>query len=126
MNSELRQRRSLNGQLLDAGAIGHEGDELPGNFEDDPPAPLLDQRRIADELQGITQALLGIDQDAASRQGRAVPLRYRKRTWPLVSGTPAPFILGPAARKVSLGQPGQGSIEAGLGVVGLQLQGAVI
>jgi hypothetical protein len=44
-------------------------------FNDDSSAPLLHQRHVPDELNGIPQALFGVEQNAAPFQPAPIPWR---------------------------------------------------
>ena len=66
-----------------------------GTFEDDPRPALLDQHRVANELNRVAKALFGMQQDRAAGQGTAIPARLRE-----VRGT-----ILPCQRNSYSGQP---------------------
>jgi hypothetical protein len=60
---------------VDAGAAGQQGEQGLLALHQHRAAVLLDQRRVADELNGVAQALLGMEQDRAAGERGAVPER---------------------------------------------------
>ncbi len=89
--------------------------------------PLFDQRRVANELQCIPQPLLEGEQDRASHQGGAVPVRPGKaQRAGQILGLPAPFKFGEALRQVSLLQRGQCPAQVPIDMVRLELQNLVV
>src|SRR4051794_12055725 len=87
-------------------------------FQDDPPAPLLDQGGIPDKLQSVAQALFAMQQDAAPLQRATVPTRLGEGPGRDVLAAPAPLPLRPAPRVISLPEPDGGTPVMGLGVIG--------
>ena len=82
-------------------------------------APLLDQLRIANELNRIAQALLGIEKDSLALQGRAVPARLVARARHNSGPCPALFVILPTACKITLQQAQIGTIPEGHFIAGI-------
>jgi hypothetical protein len=71
-------------------------------------------RRIADELHGITQSLLGMQQQGSAVQRAAVLARLLELGRFQVRHLPAPFVFGPPSLEIARGQQGQGAVQVGL------------
>ena len=66
LHVEIGQRLCFGYQLIDAGARAEEIQEHAGALDHDPAAALFHHRGVADELDRVAQALLGIEQDGAA------------------------------------------------------------
>ena len=75
-------------------------------------------------MQVVSQALFGVDQDAAGPPGASRPTGGWQRSG---SGTlltcHSPFVLGPSPGEFAQRKPGQRAIQAGLGVIRLDFEG---
>ena len=103
MQVEPRQGLAAREDLIDAVQALHEPDQLEWNLKHHRQSPVPGQRRVSAELDGVAEALFGVDQQGPSRAGFATPLRLTEippRRKP-AAGVPAPFIFGPAFRKVA-------------------------
>ena len=80
---KIRPRQLLGGtqdkQLVQIGMRRQQPAERRLSGQHDPSAPLLQQPGISEEMERIAQALLGQQQQAASRQGFARPTRKAMR-----------------------------------------------
>ena len=104
---ELRRQIAFRNQPVDPRAGGEERNEHSRTLNDDCPAALLDQRRVADELQHVAQALLHVEEDAAAAERRTVPCRLAKRPPRSLLPLPTPFVFLPTLSEVAFLQPGQ-------------------
>jgi len=68
-------------------------------------APLTDQRGVADHLERVPQPLLGVQQDGALGQRRAVPQRRGQSLHAMVFTQPPPLELRPAPLEIPHAQP---------------------
>src|SRR5262249_39773535 len=111
-------------QLVDAAAPTQQLPERLLTFEDDPATPLADQRRVADELEGIAQPLLGMHQERLAFQRPTVPWGPREvsRFEGLVPGPPAPFVRRPPRLEVTHLQEEEPEVLVRIGVMGVDLQ----
>src|ERR1700733_3269032 len=73
------------------------------------------QRSIAGELNGIAEALLGMQKNTPARQIASVPSRFDKLRRSIVFAPPPPFIFLPAGRIVAQRQKRQGFVPMRLG-----------
>ena len=61
-----------------------------------------DHRQVANELNAVSEALLGVEQDCLAGQILATPLRLREFAWHEFSrAAPPPFIAAPALREIA-------------------------
>ena len=118
MTIEGRQRPVFGHEAVDARRAREEGMERARRAEQNPPPALADQPRVADELKGIAQPLLGPHEKGLAFEQAAVPAGLRAAQFLEAGRAPAPFVFDPAAAKVSGGQPGQGAVQVRFGVVG--------
>jgi hypothetical protein len=83
-----------------------------------------DQRHIADELQGVSEALFGVEEDAATAEVLSLPLRLGERSALADegAGSPALLVLRPALDEVTVAQEMDAQVEAGERGVGLPVQ----
>ena len=98
--------------------------ELRLHLEHDLGAGARQHRRVAHELDGVAQALLGVQQDGLVRQAAfAEPGPLAKPRLGVHSGAlPAPFILLKAAPVVADGEQSKRLVEVRVGIVRRQLQ----
>ena len=91
------------------------------NFENHPCALCCDHRRIARELDGVAESLLGVEQHGASRERFAAPLRHGKipRPQAYFLVLEAPFVAVPAGGVLAAQQSQQGLVPARRGVTGI-------
>ena len=91
---------------------------------DDIETARFDQRRIAAELQGIAESLLGVDQDRFPLAGFTLPLGLGKipEGMSKLLRFPPPFILAPSFIKAPQGQQGHRKILVDIGIVRLKAQ----
>src|SRR5271157_38575 len=87
---------------------------------------LLDEWGIADELQGIAQALLGEQQDGLALEARAIPERLTKRGRRKAPVLPAPLVFGPPAFEITPKEPDLGQIQMRRGVVRFEAHGLLV
>src|SRR5262245_17334986 len=101
MHVKRGQRESLHNQFVNLRHAAQQSCQSWLTFDDHPRAALLDPRDIANELDRVAQTLLGIKQNALSRQRRTIPEWLRE----LASGhlvlRPAPFIFRQATLKIA-------------------------
>src|SRR6185312_5060000 len=90
---EGRQRRAL---VEDGDAFGMRPEqrlEAVRQFEHDARAARFDERQIAQHLDRVAVALLGVQQDGPAGDVLALPLRLREAAWGEFGGAaPAPFV----------------------------------
>src|SRR5205807_134867 len=84
------------------------------------------QRRIANEVQGVAQALLGVQQNGLSVQRRPIPERLAEAVPRSPLALPTPFILRPPLFEVARQQPDHRAIPMGPGKVRLIAQGLLM
>ena len=88
---------------------------------------LANQSGIANELNGVAQALFVVQQNGLTRERRSIPTRLLKRRMSRAGGgTPTPFVSGPAARKIAVQQPQNRPAQPGRRMLGLDAQGRLI
>ena len=81
-------------------------------LEDDCAAALGHQRHIAGELEGVAEALLGIEQNGSAAQWLARPSWLGEAAGrAALLGAPAPFVLGKAPSEISALQIGERAVE---------------
>src|SRR5215472_1897055 len=92
--------------------------ELRWHFEDDLGAMCCDQRRVARELNGVAETLLGVKED-----GLAVKRKVAKPQTPAAAlrrgdagAPPAPFVVRKAAAIIAESEPRQGAIKKSVGI----------
>ena len=124
MQVEGRQHGAF-GDDLDAVELREQRHQFRLNLANDVRGGILEQRRIADELQRIAKPLLGMQQDGLAGKRRvAEPQRLTKGA-PLVgkrAGFPAPLIGLPAGLEIAERQVSKPCFEMGLGKVGTLLK----
>ncbi len=103
LDVEGRQFLSSSHQPIDARTTCQERQERPWAFNDHGPASLFDQGNVADELDGIAQSLLGMEEDGFSFQRLPVPECLRKEAAWALFGFPTPLVFRPAVLEI----PGQ-------------------
>ncbi len=81
-------------------------------LEDHAAAALANQRQKAGELNGISQRLVGVNQDRLPRQRRAEPAWLMKRTGLKAGLGPALFIMRPTGGEISLEKMEESAIES--------------
>jgi hypothetical protein len=123
---ERRQGVALGRQAVDARAGPQQPEQRPLAGDDDGQAALLDEGGVADELQGVAQALLGVQQDRLTQERSAVPAQLREGPRGQLLAAPALLVLGPAALEVAPQQPEQRAVDVGLAGVRVQPQGLLV
>src|SRR3954453_9425478 len=83
---------------------------------------LRDRFDVANELQSIAQALLGMKEDRATAQRAAIPLWLSEIPAPGCKflRPPTPFVTRPAALEIAAQQVKHGSNQMGFVVLGLK------
>src|SRR5579872_1751636 len=99
MQIEVGQRIAARDDAKVAGKRTHERLQRPLHLEHDPGAALGNKRRIATELDGVAEALLGVQEYGLARDIGPAPQRLQKVASALLQmlGLPAPLVLRPAA-----------------------------
>src|SRR5579862_1873136 len=101
--------------------------QLRPAFDDDVTLAAGHQWYVANELDGITEALFGIEQKGASGQRAAVPRRLGEVSWGRkILRFPSPLVLLPPCGETPLHQQGQAKIQVGIGMVWLESDGPTI
>ena len=114
-------------QLIDAAAACQQPNQRLRTFHEHPGPGLLDQRRVADELDRVAQPLLGMEEDGSSFQRLPVPERLRKVAPLDTVGFPTPFVFGPAALEIARSAAtSERLIPVRVGKVRLQFQGPAV
>ncbi len=98
---EGRRLVSSSHQPIDARTTCQERQERRWAFDNHGSAALFDQGSVADELDRVSQPLLGMEEDGSSFQRLPVPERLRKVAPRPLFGLPTPFVLGPAALEIA-------------------------
>ena len=80
MAIEVRKFRSRGNDCLHPFGASKQRGENRRTLEDNAPSPRLQQGRIADELERVAVALLGMNEDAAPLKVRAIPSGLREAT----------------------------------------------
>jgi len=118
---ERGDRLSIDDDLGVAGDAAEEALKFGGCAEDDFGLRVLagDQGKIADELDGVAESLLGVEKDRAAVQRRAVPAGLFEMGVGLEEGGafPSPLEFRPAALEVAVGQERQPEIGMHFGIV---------
>ena len=120
-----RQGRAARDELVGAGNTGEQSRQERLALKEDSAATFLDHGQVADELDGIAQALLGIHENGFAFQGGAVPARPGERARRHVGLRPALLVILPAAREIAHEQAQQRTLPAGRRLVGTEPQGVV-
>ncbi len=97
---ERRQRIAARDDL-DPGGGHHERTERLLNLENDVAAAGGHERQEAQELDGVAEALLGVQQDGLAVERLAAPLRLRKIARRQVADIPARLVFLPPGREVA-------------------------
>jgi hypothetical protein len=108
---------------VDAGHAGDERDQRPAHLEHELAAARRDQRDVAQELDGVAEALLGMQQDGLAGERLAAPLRLREIARRQVADAPARLVFFPAGREVAALEQHDPLARDRLGVVGLRRLG---
>ncbi len=101
----------------------YQADEGCLRGHDHTPALRLDDRRIAEELDGVPQTLIGVEEDGFPLERLAHPELLRS-PWGIAVAMPHLLLeLCPPSLEVAEGEPGYRPVTAGLLVVRLQSEG---
>ena len=122
----LAAREELHG-VVDCGTL-QETVEFVGAFQEDSAGLRGHERDVAEELERVAEALLGVEENGAAGEGGAVPLGLAEiaAEGEEVAALPAPFVLWPAGGKIATVEEEEGEIAVGIGVVGLEGDGLAI
>ena len=126
MAVERGQRRTVCDHLIHARAARHDAGELLAAGNHHLPSAPLDQPRVADELDRVTQPLLGMQKDRSTLERSAVPDGLIERAYSTRLAPRAPFVLIPTSLEVAHLQPGHGPVQVGLGEVGREAKRLVV
>jgi hypothetical protein len=88
-----------------------------------------EELEVAEELDGIAQALFGVDEEAGvGWEGFALPagLGEAAGVWVNFAELPADFVVLPAFGEVAGTELGQGQVVADAGVVAVELEGGLV
>jgi hypothetical protein len=96
MGLEFRQRCPLGNHAIDPWTARQERRELRLAFDHNGGATAFQERCVADELKGVTQALLGIKEDRPPAQRLAPSAGLCKPGAVDSRAPPAPLVLGPS------------------------------
>src|SRR5207247_1477423 len=96
MNVEGRQGNARQDDAIDARASLHDSAQLRGALEYYVAAALFDEGRITNELEGVTESLLGIEQYGFAVQKGTIPARLWKGRESHAFHATAPFVSLPA------------------------------
>ena len=104
--------------------------QLRLDLQNDLSSPRGHQGNIAHKIQGIAEALFGVDQDASHPPAVRPSIGARKTSTSLIDVPqgrfmPAGFILAPAGGELALQQMQRGQIERGVGGVGVERPNAL-
>ena len=94
-------------QPVDARAVGEEGVQRLQAGQHHRPTSLFDQRGVADEVQGIAQALLGYREDGPPSRGEPSHCGWLNTVAEGAEARPYRHSLGPALFELAQQQPGQ-------------------
>ena len=124
MHVEIGQRLAARDHAGDAFDARQHARQLRLHFEHDLRAPARQQRRVADELDGVAQPLLGMQQDGlAAERIFAEPERLAEAAARRhAAALPAPFVFLEAAAVVAERQQRQPFVVVGVGVVLVERQ----
>ncbi len=86
----------------------------------------LDDARVADELERVSQALLGVKQDCLPTQAFTIPALAQRNPARLSAALEPPFIFGPAPLVIAVGEQGEGPASTAFGVIGTSAQRLVV
>ena len=89
LGAECRKLVSLTDQLINTRTSRQQRQQPLRAFQDHGSAQAFDQRSVADELDGVAQPLLGMEQDGPALQRPPVPERLGKAARPHLFGFPA-------------------------------------
>ncbi len=128
LDVEERQCRAAGHHRLDAGRAGHQFGQGRRAFQHHPAAPGCHHGRVADELDGVAVALLGMDQDAFAAEVRAIPPGFGEvpRLGREVVRLPAPLVFLPALGEAPCEEQRLGPVTVRFGVVGIDAEGAIV
>src|SRR4051812_42352702 len=102
--------------------MDQERNERLCTFENDGSTGLLEQRRVADELQRVAEALFGMQEDRLARERRALPLRLLENPRHQLLGLPAPFVFCPTFGPTTEQEVQHAQIGVRLAMIGLEFQ----
>src|SRR5262249_28218525 len=123
---ESRQGRALRHEPVDAGASTEQVHQGLRALHQDRATALLDQGRIADELQGVSQSALPVQENGAPGQRRAVPEGLREFPAGTAATPPAPFDFRPALLEIAQREQGRAEKTVHLAPVRLQAQDSAV
>ena len=89
----------------------------------------MSEGEIAEELQGVAQALFAVDEEGAvGGEGLALPAGLMEAAGVGVdfAELPADFVVGPAFAEVAAAELGEGEVVAGAGVVWTEGDGFLV
>src|SRR5262249_19741989 len=101
LTGKVGQGRPLRDETGNSGAAGQDGNQSLWTFHEDASTALLNQRNIANELEGVAETLLGVQQNGSALERLTVPDGLRVRSPATGSGLPAPFVFGPSLFEVA-------------------------
>ena len=108
---------------VDAGTGSQQPGQAGRTFAEHGADALFDERGEADELDGIAQALFGMQQNGAMWKAISPPERLREMpdAWFHLLGLPAPLVILPALGEIAHQQQSVCQIVVRLGMIGLLL-----
>ena len=98
---ERRNWLAFRDQLVDTDGVLESGDERGLAFVNNMCTLRFKERGIANELDRIAQALLGIEEDTAAFEGFALPRRLGELTAWGFFAVPSPFVFLPASLEIA-------------------------
>ena len=126
MHVEGRWRGVGGDEGVDVGEGFEEGEEGAWALEDEGGAAGGDFGEAADELDGVAEALLGVDEEGFSAGVFAVPEGGGEgaRGDGEAGGFPAPLVFGPSFAEVSVEEEHVGEVVVGFGEIGFEGDGS--
>jgi hypothetical protein len=122
---ERRQRLCVRNDGFDAWHRGHEADELRLNLQNHARAKARDQWCIADELDRVAEALLGMEQDGLAAERLIAEPQRRQKASAVPrerGGLPARFVAAPSGEEIAQRQLDKASHEPPFGKIRLACQ----